>query len=267
MSEAAERIRRFAAGHAPLVKIEVASARGSTPREAGAWMLVGPDKAFGTIGGGQLEFLAIEHARRIAGDPSSDPSMSVPLGPEIGQCCGGRVDLDFCLMSEAEIEALIRRVEDYDRANPHVYLFGAGHVGHALADAFRALPVHLTIVETRAEALADFDADTDARLAAMPEAVIDEAPPGSALIVLTHDHALDFLLVRAALSRNDLAYIGMIGSKTKRATFERWYVREGGGDPANCARLVSPIGGGDLRDKRPAVIAALVAAEVLRAVL
>ena len=123
------------------------------------------------------------------------------------------------------------------------------------------------LVETRAEALADLGEETETRLTAVPEAVIEDAPPGAAFLILTHDHALDFLIARAALARTDAAYVGMIGSKTKRATFERWYARDAGGDPADCRRLVLPIGGSDLRDKRPAVIAALVAAEVLRAVL
>ena len=83
--------------------------------------------------------------------------------------------------------------------------------------------------------------------------------------MLTHDHALDFLIVAEALKRADAAYVGMIGSKTKKATFRSWYFREAAGDEASFARLVSPIGGDDVNDKRPAVIAALAAAEIMRA--
>ena len=90
------------------------------------------------------------------------------------------------------------------------------------------------------------------------------APAGSAFIVLTHDHALDFLSVAEALKRDDAAYVGMIGSKTKKATFRSWYLREAGGGEEAFARLVCPIGGADVKDKRPAVIAALAAAEVMR---
>lgn len=267
MSGSAERLRRFAAGHAPLVKVEVAEAKGSTPREAGAWMLVSADSIFGTIGGGALEFMAMAHARKLLASTEDAPRMTIPLGPEIGQCCGGHVRLDFAPVDDTALETLDKRLTEEDTARPHVYVFGAGHVGHALAAAFAPLPIHLALIETRAEALADFGPETETHLTAVPESVIDTAPPGSAFIALTHDHALDFLLVRAALARTDAAYIGMIGSKTKRATFESWYRREAEGDPADCARLVSPIGGAELRDKRPAVIAALVAAEVLRAIL
>src|SRR5690606_11255660 len=98
-----------------------------------------------------------------------------------------------------------------------------------------------------------------------PEESVRDAPPGSAFVVLTHDHALDFLIVAEALKRDDAAYVGMIGSKTKRETFRRWYVREAGGDEHRFARLISPIGGADVIDKRPVVIAALAAAEIIRA--
>ncbi|MGN6550373.1 MAG: xanthine dehydrogenase accessory protein XdhC [Pararhizobium sp.] len=267
MSSAAARLRRFAAEHAPLVLIEVREAKGSTPREAGAWMLVGREATHETIGGGQLEFMAIDHTRKLLAGGSDAGEMAVPLGPQIGQCCGGHVGLGFKAVDEAALDALAKRLAAEDSAHPHVYLFGAGHVGHALAQAFAPLPVHLVVVETRAEALADFGPETETRLTAVPEALIEEAPAGSAFVVLTHDHALDFLLVAAALNRTDAAYVGMIGSKTKRATFESWYQREAGGTREGAKRLVSPIGGADVRDKRPAVVAAFVAAEVMRAVL
>lgn len=267
MSAAAAQLARFAAGHRLLVKVEVTAAKGSTPRERGAWMLVAPDGIFGTIGGGQLEFMAIDHARTFAEGGAAEPALAVPLGPAIGQCCGGHVALGFELLDGDGLERLRQRAEAEDIARPTVYLFGAGHVGRALTAALASLPVRLALIETRAEALADIGGETETHLTAVPESFVEDAPPGSAFLILTHDHALDFLIARAAIARNDARYVGMIGSKTKRATFERWYVREAGGDPADCARLVLPIGGSDLHDKRPAVIAALAAAEVLRAVL
>ena len=90
-------------------------------------------------------------------------------------------------------------------------------------------------------------------------------PPGSAFVVLTHDHALDFLIVAEALKRRDAAYVGMIGSKTKKATFRNWFLKTAGGTEDDLSRLVSPIGGDAVRDKRPAVIAALAAAEIMTA--
>ena len=107
--------------------------------------------------------------------------------------------------------------------------------------------------------------DVETRLTPMPEEVVREAPAGSAFVVLTHDHALDFLIVAEALKREDAAYVGMIGSKTKKATFKNWFLKMAGGSEAEFARLVSPIGGDAVKDKRPAVIAALAAAEIMTA--
>lgn len=244
--------------------VEVHEAKGSTPREEGAWMLVSPEAIFGTIGGGQLEFMAIAKARELISDNLANGALDIPLGPEIGQCCGGRVALDIRLLDQAERRALVKRVGDEASAFPQVILFGGGHVGHALAAALTPLPVRVLVVETRKEALEDFPDDVETRLTALPEEAVRSAPAGTAFVVLTHDHALDFLLVAEALARDDAAYVGMIGSKTKRATFRSWYLKNGG-DERRFAHLTTPIGGNAVHDKRPAVIAAMAAAEILTA--
>lgn len=254
----------FLAANDAVVLVRVTEALGSTPREKGAWMLVAHQAIFGTIGGGQLEFMAIARARDMLEAADAHAAMDVPLGPEIGQCCGGRVAIALDTLDEDGRNAILTRMEIEEAARPHVYLFGGGHVGHALAESLALLPVAVHLVETRAEAIEGLPASTHAILTAVPETVVADARPGSAFIVLTHDHALDFLIVSAALSRTDTSYVGMIGSKTKRATFRSWYQREAGGTAENEARLICPIGG-SLPDKRPAVIAALVAAELLQA--
>jgi xanthine dehydrogenase accessory factor len=191
--------------------------------------------------------------------------LSIPLGPEIGQCCGGKVDVSVRLVDDATKAELLARAQAQDVARPHVFLFGGGHVGHALAAAFSLLPVKVTVVETRAEALDDMPEGVATELTPLPDATVRTAPPSSAFVVLTHDHALDFLIVAEALRREDAAYVGMIGSKTKKATFRSWYLKTAGGTETAFARLVSPIGGDGVNDKRPAVIAALAAAEIVTA--
>jgi xanthine dehydrogenase accessory factor len=244
--------------------IKVAEAKGSTPREKGAWMLVSPKSTFGTIGGGQLEFMAIAKAREAMAS-FSPLSLDIPLGPEIGQCCGGRVELSIRHIDADLRGELIATAKSEDAAHPHVYLFGGGHVGHALASALSLLPLKVTIVETRADALEGMPGTATTKLTPMPEEAVRTAPTGSAFVVLTHDHALDFLIVGEALKRPDAAYVGMIGSKTKKATCKSWFLKTAGGTEEEFARLVSPIGGDTLRDKRPAVIAALAAAEIMTA--
>lgn len=264
-------LRAFLAAAPDAALVEVATALGSTPREAGAWMLVSPERTFGTIGGGQLEFMAIDKARALlgvngdqAGIPHAPAILDVPLGPEIGQCCGGRVTVSVRRLDGRLREEVKRRAEREDAANPAVLVFGGGHVGRALAAALALLPVRAIVVETRAEALDGMPDGIETRLTAVPEEMVREAPAGAAYVVLTHDHALDFLIVAEALRRDDAAYVGMIGSKTKRATFRSWYLKTAGGDDAALTRLVSPIGG-EVKDKRPAVIAALAAAEIVAA--
>src|SRR5690606_25326716 len=140
-------------------------------------------------------------------------------------------------------EAMPERIVYEEELYPSVYLFGAGHVGHALAAALALLPVHTTVVETRPEALEGMPEGVHALASAMPETLVHDAPKGSAFLVLTHDHALDFLIVSEALKRGDAAYVGMIGSKTKKATFNSWFVREAEGDASLLPQLVCPIGG------------------------
>jgi xanthine dehydrogenase accessory factor len=192
-------------------------------------------------------------------------TLDIPLGPEIGQCCGGRVEVAISLVDRARREALLKVAKDDDARRSHVLIFGGGHVGHALAAALALLPVRPVVVETRADALDGISPDVETRLTPVPEEMVREAPAGAAFVVLTHDHALDFLIVAEALKRRDAAYVGMIGSKTKKATFKSWYLKTAGGTEDDFARLISPIGGDAVRDKRPAVIAALAAAEIMAA--
>ncbi|MEP1773785.1 MAG: xanthine dehydrogenase accessory protein XdhC [Nitratireductor sp.] len=270
MTKTATSLKAFLDAHPAAAKVEVTAAKGSTPREKGAWMLVAPERIFGTIGGGQLEFMAIDEARSLlrgASTSKAEPAkaLDIPLGPEIGQCCGGRVGLSIERVDQALRDTLLARVRSEDDALPRVLVFGGGHVGRALAEARVLLPVLATVVETRAEAIAGFPQDVETRLTAVPEELVRSAPPGTAFVVLTHDHALDFLIVSEALKRGDAAYVGMIGSATKKATFRSWFLKTGGGSAAAFSRLVTPIGGDGMRDKRPAVIAALAAAEVMTA--
>ncbi len=259
-------LSRFLDDNRKAILVSVKAAKGSTPRDTDAWMLVSPGGLFGTIGGGQLEFLAIDRARAVLGGNETEGDWSQPLGPEIGQCCGGHLTLGFKLLGEESRAALLADWQRAQTALPQVFLFGAGHVGTALAEALVLLPVRVTVVETRADALEGLPGGVQAKLAPMPEAIVRDAPAGSAFIVLTHDHALDFLIVSEALNHGDASYVGMIGSATKRAVFRRSFLEEGGSEE-RLAKLICPIGGSDMRDKRPAVIAALTAAEVLRALV
>ena len=267
MPAAREDIRDFLRRERATILVQVTGAAGSTPRDTDAWMLVSERAIFATIGGGQLEYMAIDHARRALRSGAAAEPMNVPLGPEIGQCCGGRVGLSFAAVTPALASDLIARSDKEMASRPHVYVFGAGHVGDALALALSLAPLRVVLVDTREDELtASTVPGIETCLTAMPEAVVRDAPAGSSFVILTHDHALDFLIAAEALKRPDAAYVGMIGSKTKRATFKSWLLREIG-NPDLFENLVCPIGGTAIKDKRPTVIAALATAEIMTAAL
>jgi xanthine dehydrogenase accessory factor len=246
----------------PAIVAELTSVRGSSPRAQGTFMLIAAAEFIGTIGGGALEHMVIERARQVLRDGISGDDLDVPLGPEIGQCCGGRVNVEMRVVDPAKAAELAMRAAAEEAAQPHVFVFGAGHVGQALARSLALLPLRVTVVDTRADELHGLPAGVTAKVAAMPEAVVRHAPLGSAYLILTHDHALDFLIAQEALARLDAPYVGMIGSRTKRARFASWFKDEGG-EPQVLNRLVMPIGADGLGDKRPEVIAALAAAEIM----
>lgn len=246
-----------------LATVLVTHARGSTPREAGARMLAGMDALHGTIGGGQLEHRAVEAARGMLAAGGAEATLTLPLGPAIGQCCGGWVEVAIKRVDAAGRQCLLEEERARRARAPQVLICGAGHLGRALAGFFALLPVRTVLIDPRAEELALCTAPVEQRHTALPEAEIRAAPPGSAFIVATHDHALDFLIASEALARGDAAYVGLIGSATKRVKFERFCRRECGA--LSTAALTCPIGAAGSADKRPAVIAAFVAAEVTAA--
>lgn len=254
-------LQSFLSAHASIIRVELTRVRGSSPRNEGAEMFVAQGGLLGTIGGGQLEYLAIERARRMLRDGDLNARMDVPLGPEIGQCCGGRVELSLARLRPRDLRAALSRAQAEQQARPSVYVLGAGHVGRALADLLQHLPVNCVLIDTRREELALCRAEVETRLSVIPEHEIATAPPRSAFVVLTHDHGLDFLLTAAALGRKDAAYVGMIGSATKRIKFRNWLRQQGCGQGIN--GLICPIGASGSRDKRPSVIAAFVVAEVM----
>lgn len=252
----------FVNSHTECVLVTVTQAKGSTPRDEGAMMLVANAHVCGTIGGGQLEYMAIDRARAMLLGHDQSADMKVPLGPEIGQCCGGHVDLSLIRLTPEKHADFAQKLEDARQAMPQVAIFGAGHVGLALAIALQPLPFRTTVIDNRPHTKTDLPAAIEFQSLAMPEAAVAQIKAGGAAVIVTHDHALDFMIAAQALKRDDLAYVGMIGSATKRATFARWLEREGG-SAVDLARLTLPIGASPLKDKRPAVIAALVAAELL----
>jgi xanthine dehydrogenase accessory protein XdhC len=187
------------------------------------------------------------------------------LGPDIGQCCGGAVHVTLQRMDEAGF-AEIEQSEQVARAQlPQVAIFGAGHVGGAIARALTSLPLRTVCIDSRAELLVRHELFVETRLVDDPVTEVARLSPGALVYVMSHSHDLDYDLCEAALGRPDLAFIGLIGSKTKKARFFQRLERKGMGKEVT-SRVTCPIGIGGIAGKEPAVIAAAVAAQVLQIV-
>lgn len=249
MIEVFARLAELARAGEACILVTVAAIAGSTPREAGAKMVVTRDAIIGTIGGGQLEFQAIETARGLLDAGQTTPVLSqVPLGPAAQQCCGGHV----ALLYEPILAPRLR-----------LALFGAGHVARALVAKLADTPVRVTWIDPRRDEFpADMPANTTAIVTEKPLDAVARLAPGTHVLVMTHSHALDEALVAAVLRRRDAAWIGLIGSASKRARFFH-RLRDQGFTAEDLARVTCPIGIPGVTGKEPGVIAIAVAAQLL----
>ena len=245
------------------VLVTLASVRGHAPREAGAKMVVAEDGAWDTIGGGNLEATAIARARQLIADGRRAPeTLTVALSDKAPsehgqQCCGGEVSL--------LLEPLL--------VVPSVAIFGLGHVGMELARILARRDLELHLVDSRADLLEPVRLrpldDALARIhvhhAPVPELVLGEVPPGTHVLVMTHDHAEDAALCDVALRCGHLGSIGLIGSASKWRRFQTILAREGHA-PETIARITSPIGLPGLGGKDPSTVAIGVAAALLQSI-
>ncbi|MBX3606559.1 MAG: xanthine dehydrogenase accessory protein XdhC [Piscinibacter sp.] len=252
----------LAAGEAAVL-VQVTEALGSAPREAGTRMLVSAAHCAGTVGGGHLELKAIERARQLlATDEPGPQSAHYPLGPALGQCCGGAVTLGF-----TRLDAHVLAAWPKPAPRLHLQLYGAGHVGRAIVQSLAPLNVSVDWIDERDE---EFPPDADlpghVRKVCVDtiEAEVAEAPRDAFYLVLTHRHDLDLRISEAILARNDFAFFGLIGSKTKRQRFLHRFEQRGL-PPAAIARMTCPIGVPGIEGKEPEVIAAAVVAQLLQA--
>jgi len=257
---------RWLAQGEPAVVIEVTDAKGSAPRGAGTRMLVSATQAVGTIGGGHLELKAIDHAREMLRTRELVPqSRHYPLGPALGQCCGGAVTLGYAVLDDA---ALAR----WPAPAPlfHLQLYGAGHVGRAIATLLATLDVTVDWIDEREEEFADLTTlgtlwPPHIRRVCVDavEGEVRAAPPGAFYLVLTHSHDLDLRITEAILRRGDFGFLGLIGSKTKRQRFIHRFEQRGIA-PEAIGRMTCPIGVEGITAKQPEMIAVAVVAQLLQ---
>ena len=239
--------------------VSVTATKGSVPRDTGTKMFVTASSVFGTIGGGHLEFKAIDIARNMIVASGARAIHRFVLGATLGQCCGGVMNLAFEAIDEAAGGVEAAPAPDF-----HLVLFGAGHVGRAIVKILTDIPCAITWVDSRED---EFPKDIPAIVQRVctdePECEVDAASTGSYFLVMTHSHTLDQSLSERILKRDDFTYFGLIGSVSKRRQFERRLLDRGVSE-AQLARMRCPIGVDSIAGKEPATIAIAVAAELMQ---
>jgi xanthine dehydrogenase accessory factor len=286
--------------------VTVIEVQGSAPREPGARLVVVDGGNYrGTIGGGALEWRALVEAQEALNRGRAAKIVPAVLGPDLGQCCGGRVTLLIETLSTEDLPAIRelraketagrfatstslaegrvernlagapgpgpavrmltggRLIEQFGDDHRSIFLFGAGHVGRAVVLALAPLPFLVTWIDSRSEAFPGVaPANVSVLPSADPAAVVAKAPFGAFVLVMTHSHALDLAISAKALAMSPIAYVGVIGSDTKRARFVS-RLRAAGLADSDLSRFHCPIGLTGIRSKQPAVIAASLAADLL----
>lgn len=286
-----------------MVLVTVAQTEGSAPRGPGTKMLVSLDGSWGTIGGGKLEFTAIEQARKLLeGEDKSVQLQDYALGPLLDQCCGGRVHLllekltertqgmlqtirdaiadgevaglksattgvvDKQLCDAVDTAVLVHRslTEPLDQETRPLFMFGAGHVGRAVAPVLATLPFDVTWVDSREDTFPEIVPDGVHTIRTEdPVAEVPRAPADAFYLIFTHSHPLDFDITAAVLTRGDAGFIGLMGSETKNARFVSRLKKEAGLTPEQIAPLICPVGLAKVPGKRPEAIAISIAAQLL----
>ncbi len=265
--------------HGRCALVSVVETEGSAPRDAGARLVVTPEGFHGTIGGGSLEWRAIAGAQSLLDRGAGVKFASHALGPDLGQCCGGRVRLATEIFDASNLPAVrglaareaqgrftvkgriasLDIVESFGDDNRRLYLFGAGHVGKALVLALAPLPFDVHWIDSRPGA---FPGAVPRNVTLRDNADLAEAPGGSLVYIMSHSHALDLAIAVEALRNPRVTHVGLIGSATKRARFVK-RLREAQVAEARIEGIICPIGVAGIRSKEPAAIAAATAAQLI----
>jgi xanthine dehydrogenase accessory factor len=212
-------------------------------------MVVTGADTFDSIGGGKLELLATEEARQLLlSGKATQRIHHFPLAAQANQCCGGSVTV---------------LIEVFPRTAIELVLFGAGHVAKALVAIVSELDIHLTWVDNRQDLFPEVvSPGVEKVLIEEPEEYVNQIADGAYIVILTHDHALDYRLVKEILHDDRFDYLGLIGSDTKAKRFRR-RLQHDGFDEASIAKMNCPVGLLELRGKLPMEVAVSIAAQLL----
>jgi len=241
-----------------VIKAKIINAEGSVPSEAGNYMLISEEDIFGTIGGGHLEYLIINKSKELLKNKiKKSEILSIPLGPGIGQCCGGYVQIQLTQHANGE------KSLEHSIKNSNLFIFGAGHIGQALSSKSLDLNFNVHLIDSRKNFLLmnEYE-DIDYIFAKEPWKLIKNLPKNSYYIILTHSHDFDFKIINETLKYNSFKFIGLIGSKTKKNKFSN-RLKQNGHNQSLINLIECPVGLNIKHTKEPNEIAISIIAKLI----
>lgn len=241
-----------------VIKAKIINTEGSVPRETGNYMLISKEDIFGTIGGGHLEFLVINRSKELLKNKiKKSTTLNIPLGPGIGQCCGGYVQIQLTYHANGE-KSIENSIE-----NNNLFIFGAGHIGQALSSKSLNLNFDVHLIDSRKNFLSmnEYE-DIDYIFAKQPWELIKNLSPNSYYIILTHSHDYDFKIINEILIYKSFKFIGLIGSKTKKNRFSSM-LKNNGHQKSLIDLIECPVGLKINHTKEPNEIAISILAKLI----
>ena len=248
-----------------IILATIIKAKGSVPRNENVSMAISSSKQYGTIGGGELEYQVIKKSNDLLNNfDCNQKIIELPLGPALGQCCGGFVKIQLTKFKNGKNLLLKHDLkEQIINQNQNLYIFGAGHVANALLSKLDGVGFNIFVIDSREDFISKINTDyVFPILAKDPTIIIKNAPSKSYYLVLTHSHQLDLSICDSILKKNNFIFIGLIGSKTKKIRFTK-RLREIGHDENSINKIECPIGIGSIEGKEPDVIAISIISRLL----
>ncbi len=248
-----------------IIYVKIIETKGSVPREKNVFMIISKERQFGTIGGGEFEFRVTKESLKLMQNKNKyKDSFKYSLGPSLGQCCGGYIEVELIKFDNGlKLLEKLDLKNDITNQNQNLYIFGAGHVSNALTNKLDGVGFNVFIIDSREEYLNKItNKNINKVLAKNPEIIIQNAPPLSYFVVLTHSHKLDFDISVRILEKNNYIFFGLIGSQTKKIKFKK-RLKDYGFKDNVINRIECPIGIGSINGKEPDVIAISIIARLL----
>ena len=241
-----------------IIKAKIINTEGSVPSEKGNYMLISKEDIFGTIGGGHLEYLVINKSKELLKNKIiKSEILSIPLGPGIGQCCGGYVQIKLTHHKNGE-----ESFENLSKNN-NLFIFGAGHIGQALSLKSLDLNFNVHLIDSRKNfLLMNEHKDIDYIFAKEPWKLIKNLSTDAYYVVLTHSHDYDFKIINEIFKYNKFKFIGLIGSKTKKNRFSN-RLKNNGHNQKIIDTIECPVGIKIKQNKEPNEIAISIIARLI----